>query len=126
MAIDPSRRHPLRERRPSPIESPQKARDRAGKGGAGRLELLVLRLRVIFGIAITTELALRQQGAERDVEIADCLRAGVSEPLAGEIERLGVLTTRERRIAAETVSRGRSRGSPGAHRSRRAKRRGSL
>lgn len=139
MAIDPNRRHPSQarrsvgsgstqrgSRRPSPVGSPQGLKGRATDTDAGCLELLILRLRVLFGTAITAELALRQQGAERDVEIADCLRAGVSEPLAGAIEQLAVLGRRGRRITAESESRSRSQGRTGTNRSQRAGRRGAL
>ena len=139
MAIDPNRRHPSQARRPldsrsnqrgarrpSPVVSPRRLRGRAADADAGRLELLILRLRVMFGTAITAELALRHQGAERDVEIADCLRAGISEPLAGAIEHLAAMGRRERRITGDSGPRDRSRGRTGANRSRRAGRRGAL
>ena len=139
MAIGPNRRHPARTRRPlgsrsnqrdshrlSSDGSPRGLRGRAADADARRLEFLIQRLRVIFGTAITAELALRRQCAERDVEIADCLRAGVSEPLAGAIEQLAVLGRRERRITADSGPRDRSRGRTGANRSQRAGRRGAL
>lgn len=135
MAIDPNRRHlsqarrPLQSRsnqrgarRPSSVVSPRGLRGRAADADAGRLELLILRLRVMFGTAITAELALRHQGAERDVEIADCLRAGVSEPLAGAIEQLAVPGRRERRITPNSEPRVRSQGRTGAKMSRRGRR----
>ena len=139
MAIGPNRRHPARTRRPLGSRSNQRGshrlssdgslrgpRGRATDADGGYIELLILRLRAMFGTAITAELALRQQGAERDVEIADCLRAGVSEPLAGAIEQLAGLGRRERRMMADSERRDRSRGRTGAHRSQRAGRRGAL
>jgi len=139
MAIDPNRKPPSQarrsirsrssqrgSRRTSSGGSPREARGRGAADGAGRLELVVLGLRVMFGTAITAELALRQQGAERDIEIADCLRAGVSEPLAGVIEQLAVLGRRGRRITAESEPRSRSQGRTGTNRSQRARRRGAL
>ena len=139
MAIGPNRRHPSRTRRPlgsrsnqrdsrrlSSGRSPWEARGHESPEGAGRLELIVLRLRVMFGTAVTAELALRQQGAERDVEIADCLRAGVSEPLARAIEQLAVLGRWDIRVTGDSEARDRSRGRTGAHRSERAGRRRAL
>ena len=133
MAIDLNRKRPAQarrsvgspssqrgSRRSSSGESPREVRRRASNQDVGRLELLILRLRVVFGAAITAELALRQQGAERDVEIADCLRAGVSEPLVGSIEQLAGLGRRERRMMADSERRDRSRGRSGANRLRRA------
>ena len=49
---------------------------------------LIPHLRVIYGTAITAELALRHRGAEQDPEIADCLRAGVCDPIADQIRAL--------------------------------------
>ena len=138
MAIGPNRRHPARTRRPLGSRSNQRESRRLSSGrspwetrghespeGAGRLEL-ILRLRVMFGTAVTAELALRQQGAERDVEIADCLRVGVSEPLARALEQLAVLGRREMRVTGDSEARDRSRGRTGAHRSQRAGRRRAL
>lgn len=51
----------------------------------GRLTPPVLRLRAIYGTAVAAELALREQAAEQDAEIADCLRVGVCDPLADQI-----------------------------------------
>ncbi len=131
MPIDPSRDPPRNRRRQAGSKATVRGLRRRSKvralGPAGRrwgeaqvasLQLLVARLRTVFGMAITAELALRAQGAERDVEIADCLRGGVSEPLAGEIERLDLLAERERHIAAGLGSWGVSR--------RAATRRGSM
>jgi hypothetical protein len=52
------------------------------------LTLLVPRLRAIYGAAITAELALRQQAAGQNLEVADCLRAGVCDPIADQIRAL--------------------------------------
>jgi hypothetical protein len=49
---------------------------------------LIPRLRAIYGMAITAELALRQQAAEQDPEVADCLRASVCDPIADQIQAL--------------------------------------
>ncbi len=139
MAIGPNRRHSARTRCPLGSRSNQRGshrlssdgslwgpRGRAADADGGQLELLILRLRAMFGTAITAELALRQQGAERDVEIADCLRAGVSEPLAGAIDQLVVMGRRERLITADSGTRDRSRTHTGANRTRTAGRRKAL
>jgi len=46
------------------------------------------RLKVIYGIALSAELALRKQDAEQDVDIAECLRSGVSNPIAEQAENM--------------------------------------
>lgn len=125
MATDPSRNHPRDPRRPigsratarrvrrrSTARSPGATRQRRGDVEVSSVQLLVARLRMIFGTAVTAELALRAQGAERDVEIADCLRGGVSGPLADQIERFGVRTERERHSAVDSRLRGESRRIP--------------
>jgi len=53
-----------------------------------RLRLLLPRLRAIYGMAVTAELALRQQAAEQDPEVADCLRAGVCDPIASQLQEV--------------------------------------
>lgn len=53
-----------------------------------QLSLVMPRLRAIYGMAITAELALRQQALEQNPEIADCLRAGVCDPIADQIQVL--------------------------------------
>lgn len=55
---------------------------------------LIPRLRAIYGMAITAELALRQQAAEQDPEVADCLRVGVCDPIADQIRALEEFTGR--------------------------------
>lgn len=57
-----------------------------------RLILVVPRLRGIYGAAVTAELALRQQDAEQDPEIADSLRDGVCDPIADQIRALEEVT----------------------------------
>lgn len=59
-----------------------------------RLTLVVPRLRGIYGAAVTAELALRQQDAEQNPEIADCLRDGVCDPIADQIRALEEVTGR--------------------------------
>jgi hypothetical protein len=49
-------------------------------------------LRGIYGTAVTAERALRQQEAEQDPEIADCLRDGVCDPIADQIRALEEVT----------------------------------
>ena len=56
--------------------------------GLRHLSALVRRLQTIYGIAVTAEAALRQQAADQDVEIADCLRAGVCDPVADQARDL--------------------------------------
>lgn len=58
-----------------------------------QLSLVIPRLRAIYGMAITAELALRQQAAEQNPEVADCLRAGVCDPIADQIRALEEVTT---------------------------------
>jgi|SRR5579883_652928 len=81
--------------RPAPRKSRARARggSLAHPGAPGaeqfrQLSLVVARLRAIYGVAITTELALRQQEVEHSPEVADCLRAGVCDPIADEIRAL--------------------------------------
>ena len=56
--------------------------------GLGHLSALVRRLQIIYGIAVTAEAALRHQAADQDVEVADCLRAGVCDPVADQARDL--------------------------------------
>ena len=58
------------------------------------LSALGLRLRVIYGTAITAELALRRHAGGQDQEIADCLREGVCNPLSDEIAKFDELIRR--------------------------------
>jgi hypothetical protein len=48
----------------------------------------VLTLKVIYGTALSVELALRKQDAEQDVDIAECLRAGVCNPISDQVESM--------------------------------------
>jgi hypothetical protein len=53
-----------------------------------QLSLVMARLRAIYGTAVTAELALRQQAAEQNPEVADCLRTCVCDPIADQIRAL--------------------------------------
>jgi hypothetical protein len=53
-----------------------------------RLVMVALRLKVIYGTALAVELALRKQDAEQDVDIAECLRSGVCNPVAEQAENM--------------------------------------
>ena len=129
MANDPNR-NPLSVERRSSASRPgrrsaRRSIARVPRTGSSRqvgplwsLDLVVARLRVIFGTAVTAELALRAQGAERDLEIADCLREGVSVPLVAQMERLSRLAEHERRITADSVPSGREGRSTAARRVR--------
>lgn len=59
--------------------------------GLRQLSLLARRLQGIYGAAIAAEGALRHQAAEQDIEIADCLRVGVCDPVAEQARDLEVL-----------------------------------
>lgn len=59
-----------------------------GTAPSRQLFLVIPRLRAIYGTAVTAELALREQAAEQNPEIADCLRAGVCDPIADQIQAL--------------------------------------
>lgn len=92
--------------RPGPVDAPSpdsrrpsRSGHRAGNGSTAapsalrveqgrQLRLVALRLRAIYGVAVTAERALREQAAEQDPEIADCLRVGVCDPIAEQIEAL--------------------------------------
>ena len=56
--------------------------------GLRHLSALVRRLQIIYGIAVTAESALRHQAADQYVEVADCLRAGVCDPVADQARDL--------------------------------------
>ena len=66
-----------------------------------QLTTLALQLRAIYGTAVAAELALRQQCADQDPEIADCLRTGVCNPIADQIRDLEDLAQRLRSEASE-------------------------
>lgn len=59
--------------------------------GLRQLSLLARRLQAIYGTAIAAEGALRHQAAEQDMEIADCLRVGVCDPVAEQARDLETL-----------------------------------
>ena len=118
MGTDPSHDRPSAERRPTGsrprTRSSKRSKARAPEAlrwrhadASGELNFVVARLRTVFGTAVTAELALRAQGAERDIEIADCLREGVSVPLAAQLERLSRMVKHGQRVAAGSVPRGR-------------------
>ena len=120
MGTDPSHSRSSAERRSSgsrPLTRPSKrSKSRAPEvlrrrhvDACGNLNFVVARLRTVFGTVVTAELALRAQAAERDIEIADCLREGVSVPLAAQLERLSRIAEHEQRVAAGSASRGRSK-----------------
>jgi hypothetical protein len=72
--------------------------------GLQYLSALVRRLHTIYGIAVTAEAALRHQAADQDVEIADCLRAGVCDPVADHARDLEVLVEQCRANAPKPKS----------------------
>lgn len=92
--------------RPRPVDArspdsrrPPRPQHRTGNGSttaapalrveqSRQINLVALRLRAIYGVAVTAERALREQCAEQDPEIADCLRVGVCDPIADQIEAL--------------------------------------
>lgn len=88
----PAAARSARSRRPMTLKRPSLAVNGSDAGPSARwvehlrsLSVLVPRLRAIYGTAITAELALRQQAAEQSPEVADCLRAGVCDPIADQI-----------------------------------------
>jgi len=56
-----------------------------------RLVLLALRLKAIYGTALAVEFALRHQDADQDVELAECLRAGVCNPIGEQAEAVRLI-----------------------------------
>ncbi|MDB6102441.1 MAG: hypothetical protein JWO52_2440 [Gammaproteobacteria bacterium] len=83
---------------PSPIRRPNAVRkSMASKLRARDRDLqdpladITRRLKVIGAIAITAHIALRTQNCEQDADIAECLRHGVVDALATQIERIGQL-----------------------------------
>jgi hypothetical protein len=58
------------------------------------LVMVALRLKVIYGTALAVELALRKQDAEQDVDIAECLRSGVCNPVSEQAETMRTLVER--------------------------------
>ena len=69
-----------------------------GKSGgeevATELAALSMGLRAIYATAVATQLALRCQAAEQDLEIADALRAGVCDALGDRLDELGAIIMR--------------------------------
>ncbi|MHB8812476.1 MAG: hypothetical protein ACYDAE_04345 [Steroidobacteraceae bacterium] len=53
-------------------------------------------------MAITAELALRQQAVEQNPEVADCLRVGVCDPIADQIRALEEVTAHSPDEASST------------------------
>ena len=54
----------------------------------GPLSEVMLRLRFVHAASVTAALALRALNAEQDVDVADCLRMGVCDPLDQAISQL--------------------------------------
>lgn len=93
--LAPAAARSARSRRPMTLKRPSFAANGSDAGPSARrvepvrsLSLIVPRLWAIYGTAITAELALRQQAAEQNPEVADCLRAGVCDPIADQIRAL--------------------------------------
>jgi len=84
----------------SPVDSDtfslNKSQDGADNRLVSELARVALRLRSIYGTALATEFALRQQNAESDTDFAECLRWNVCAPIdelaeqiQSTVERLG-------------------------------------
>lgn len=58
------------------------------------LVMVALRLKVIYGTALAVELALRKQDAEQDVDMAECLRSGVCNPISEQVDTMRTLVER--------------------------------
>jgi hypothetical protein len=56
--------------------------------------MVALRLKVIYGTALAAEIALRKQDAEQDSDIAECLRAGVCNPVAEQADSMRSIVER--------------------------------
>ena len=69
-----------------------------------QLSQVIPRLRAIYGTAITAEIALRQHAVEQIPEVADCLRAGVCDPIAEQIRALEEVADRSPDGASGTES----------------------
>ncbi len=59
-----------------------------------RLVLIALRLKAIYGTALAVELALRHQDADQDIDLAECLRAGVCNPIGEQAEAVRLIVER--------------------------------
>jgi hypothetical protein len=66
---------------------------------------------VISAVAVTSEVALRAQNCEQDADIALCLRHGVVDALATQIERMGRLSTLTRSGLSVTYASSHGEGS---------------
>jgi hypothetical protein len=85
--IDPS---PMR--RPSLVRKSIASKFRTrGRDLQYPLADITRRLKVIGAVAITAHIALRTRNCEQDADIAECLRHGVVDALATQIERIGRL-----------------------------------
>jgi hypothetical protein len=78
-----TRTHPGRARRPSRAARPSRSPTSTALPPdlQRTLESAAKRLAIIRAVAVTVEQALRNQNCEQDVEFADCLRWGVSNPV---------------------------------------------
>lgn len=79
-----------RPRRPTPAKrSAMSARNKRVSSDdevSRQIVTLAQRLKVIYAAAISVQLALRGQNAEFDADLAQCLRHGVCDPLADQID----------------------------------------
>jgi hypothetical protein len=103
--MDPERlhsTHPLAETdsksktddRSRPIDERSSPSGSADPKTLRELIALAVGLKFMFGTAVAVDLALRKQNAEQDVELADCLRYGVANPGALQMERAESLLKR--------------------------------
>ena len=78
-------------------KAPQPPTDRNRRNqsqAVAELAEIAASLRFISGTALAVEKALRQQKAEHDVDLADCLRFGVVDPATLQMERAESLVKR--------------------------------
>lgn len=61
---------------------------------SSQIAMLALRLNVVYAMAVSVQLALRHQSAEFDTDLADCLRHGVCDPLADQIDAAQIILKR--------------------------------
>jgi hypothetical protein len=103
--MDPERPHSTRalaendsksktEDRSRPIDERSQPSGSADPKTLRELIALAVGLKFIFGTAVAVDLALRKQNADQDVELADCLRYGVANPAALQMERAESLVKR--------------------------------
>jgi hypothetical protein len=57
-------------------------RETAGSDCSSRLIEIAIRLNRVYVTGLAVELALRQQNADHDTDLANCLRAGVCAPVS--------------------------------------------